>query len=171
MVPGSESWAGGCLRRPIGNDVLSVEYLSQNTSLACNASKHGLVNGGVAGCTRIADRHAIEAAIDRLPQSRVNADIRRHTGKEQPGNTGRAKYQLQIRCVERTEPRFIDDRLSRQWREDLDLRIATLVGLRDRLTTCIGCGCLSIDRCELLNPDDEAAALGAGAHYLTRERT
>ena len=35
-----------------------------------------------------------------------------------------------------------------------------------RLTTCIGCGCLSIDKCELLNPDDEAAAAGAGAHYL-----
>ena len=61
-------------------------------------------------------------------------------------------------------------RLSRLWREDLDRRIATLEALRDRLTTCIGCGCLSIDRCSLLNPDDEAAALGPGAHSLTRER-
>jgi MerR family transcriptional regulator, redox-sensitive transcriptional activator SoxR len=61
-------------------------------------------------------------------------------------------------------------RLSRLWREDLDRRIATLEALRDRLTTCIGCGCLSIDRCSLLNPDDEAAALGPGAHSLTRDR-
>ena len=60
--------------------------------------------------------------------------------------------------------------LSRRWREDLDRRIATLEALRDRLTTCIGCGCLSIDRCSLLNPDDEAAALGPGAHSLTRDR-
>jgi MerR family redox-sensitive transcriptional activator SoxR len=60
------------------------------------------------------------------------------------------------------------ERLSRRWRADLDRRIATLEALRGRLSTCIGCGCLSIDRCELLNPDDEAAALGAGAHYLTR---
>jgi MerR family redox-sensitive transcriptional activator SoxR len=60
-------------------------------------------------------------------------------------------------------------RLSRRWQEDLDRRIETLQALRNRLTTCIGCGCLSIDRCALLNPDDEAAGLGAGAHYLTHE--
>jgi MerR family transcriptional regulator, redox-sensitive transcriptional activator SoxR len=60
------------------------------------------------------------------------------------------------------------ERLSRRWRADLDRRIETLEALRGRLTTCIGCGCLSIDRCTLLNPDDEAAGLGAGAHYLTR---
>jgi MerR family redox-sensitive transcriptional activator SoxR len=61
------------------------------------------------------------------------------------------------------------ERLSKRWRDDLDARIVTLEALRDRLTTCIGCGCLSIDRCELLNPDDEAAARGAGAHYLTAD--
>ena len=57
-------------------------------------------------------------------------------------------------------------RLSRSWREDLDRRIATLQALRTRLTTCIGCGCLSLTKCALLNPDDEAAAKGPGAHYL-----
>jgi MerR family redox-sensitive transcriptional activator SoxR len=66
----------------------------------------------------------------------------------------------------RTPGRRDWERLSNRWRDDLDARIATLEALRDRLTTCIGCGCLSIDRCELLNPDDEAAAQGAGAHYL-----
>jgi MerR family redox-sensitive transcriptional activator SoxR len=58
------------------------------------------------------------------------------------------------------------ERLSNRWRDDLDARIATLQALRERLTTCIGCGCLSIDKCDLLNPDDEAADRGAGAHYL-----
>ena len=62
------------------------------------------------------------------------------------------------------------ERLSRRWRADLERRIATLEALRDRLTTCIGCGCLSIDACKLLNPDDEAVELGPGAHYLLRER-
>ncbi|MBV8942019.1 MAG: redox-sensitive transcriptional activator SoxR [Solirubrobacterales bacterium] len=70
---------------------------------------------------------------------------------------------------DRTPTRRDWDRLSRSWRADIDRRIATLQALRDRLTTCIGCGCLSIDRCSLLNPDDEAAALGAGAHYLRRD--
>ncbi len=61
------------------------------------------------------------------------------------------------------------ERLSRGWRDDLDRRIATLQALRNRLTTCIGCGCLSLDTCTLLNPDDEAAALGAGPHYFERD--
>jgi MerR family redox-sensitive transcriptional activator SoxR len=66
----------------------------------------------------------------------------------------------------RTPSRKDWERLSNKWRDDLDARIETLQALRNRLTTCIGCGCLSIDRCDLLNPDDEAAARGAGAHFL-----
>ena len=66
----------------------------------------------------------------------------------------------------RTPSRKDWERLSHKWRDDLDARISYLLALRDRLTTCIGCGCLSIDQCDLLNPDDEAAVRGAGAHYL-----
>jgi MerR family redox-sensitive transcriptional activator SoxR len=69
----------------------------------------------------------------------------------------------------RTPSRRDWERLSNRWRDDLDARIETLQALRDRLTTCIGCGCLSIDKCDLLNPDDEAAGQGAGAHYLRAE--
>ena len=60
------------------------------------------------------------------------------------------------------------ERLSRSWASELDERIATLEAVRGRLTTCIGCGCLSLRTCGLLNPDDEAATLGGGAHYFTR---
>jgi MerR family transcriptional regulator, redox-sensitive transcriptional activator SoxR len=69
----------------------------------------------------------------------------------------------------RTPTRRDWERLSRAWRDDLDGQIATLRSIRDRLTTCIGCGCLSIDACTLLNPDDEAGSLGPGAHYLRRD--
>src|SRR5581483_7651173 len=48
------------------------------------------------------------------------------------------------------------ERLSAAWRRELDERIATLEAVRDRLTTCIGCGCLSLKTCRLLNPVDEA---------------
>ena len=58
------------------------------------------------------------------------------------------------------------ERLSRHWRRGLDERIAMLEALRGRLTTCIGCGCLSLKTCALLNPGDEAGSLGGGAHYL-----
>jgi MerR family transcriptional regulator, redox-sensitive transcriptional activator SoxR len=60
------------------------------------------------------------------------------------------------------------ERLSRSWREQLDARITTLEAIRGRLTTCIGCGCLSLKTCGLLNPGDEAAASGPGAHYFIR---
>jgi MerR family transcriptional regulator, redox-sensitive transcriptional activator SoxR len=60
------------------------------------------------------------------------------------------------------------ERLSRGWRREIDERIATLEAIRGRLTTCIGCGCLSLKTCALLNPGDEAGSLGGGAHYLRR---
>ena len=69
----------------------------------------------------------------------------------------------------RTPSRRDWERLSKRWRDDLDARIETLQALRNRLSTCIGCGCLSIDKCDLLNPGDEAAARGAGAHYLRED--
>ena len=60
------------------------------------------------------------------------------------------------------------ERLSRGWARQLDERIDTLEALRTRLTTCIGCGCLSLKTCRLLNPDDEAGSLGGGAHFLRK---
>jgi MerR family transcriptional regulator, redox-sensitive transcriptional activator SoxR len=57
-------------------------------------------------------------------------------------------------------------RLSRSWRRRLDEQIEALVALRDGLDSCIGCGCLSLQRCRLYNPDDRAAAGGTGAQLL-----
>jgi MerR family transcriptional regulator, redox-sensitive transcriptional activator SoxR len=57
-------------------------------------------------------------------------------------------------------------RLSRAWRRDVDERIERLEALRDRLTSCIGCGCLSLATCSLFNPDDVAASRGSGPRYL-----
>lgn len=57
-------------------------------------------------------------------------------------------------------------RLSRRWRTSLDERIARLERLRDDLDGCIGCGCLSLRKCRLQNPDDTLAADGAGPRLL-----
>jgi MerR family transcriptional regulator, redox-sensitive transcriptional activator SoxR len=57
-------------------------------------------------------------------------------------------------------------RLSREWRPQLDARIAALTRLRDQLDSCIGCGCLSLQRCALYNPADKASASGSGARFL-----
>mgnify|MGYP001794506432 CR=1 FL=1 len=56
--------------------------------------------------------------------------------------------------------------VSTRWRDDLSARIALLTSLRDDLTGCIGCGCLSVDECPLANADDKLSKLGSGPHLL-----
>ena len=58
------------------------------------------------------------------------------------------------------------ERLSTQWREQLDGRIEQLQLMRDKLTSCIGCGCLSLNSCGLYNKDDRSAKFGTGPRYL-----
>ena len=56
-------------------------------------------------------------------------------------------------------------KLSRSWTTRIDARIAELERLRDGLTQCIGCGCLSLHQCQLANPGDRAARSGSGPRY------
>jgi MerR family transcriptional regulator, redox-sensitive transcriptional activator SoxR len=66
----------------------------------------------------------------------------------------------------RTPRRDDWEKISALWRDDLDRRIEQLTRLRDQLTTCIGCGCLSLDTCALSNPHDELGAVGPGPRRL-----
>ncbi len=66
----------------------------------------------------------------------------------------------------RTPTRADWSRLSARWRRRLDERIALMERLRDELTGCIGCGCLSLRRCKLINPDDRLALSGPGPRKL-----
>ena len=66
----------------------------------------------------------------------------------------------------RTPTRADWSRLSRGWRRRLDDQIAALTALRDGLDSCIGCGCLSLQRCAMSNPGDTARSSGPGAAYL-----
>jgi MerR family redox-sensitive transcriptional activator SoxR len=61
-------------------------------------------------------------------------------------------------------------RLSGTWSARIDERIAELERLKAGLTECIGCGCLSLDRCKLANPDDRAASAGPGPRYWVGPR-
>jgi MerR family transcriptional regulator, redox-sensitive transcriptional activator SoxR len=61
-------------------------------------------------------------------------------------------------------------RLSKTWTARIDERVAELERLRAGLTQCIGCGCLSLDRCQLSNPGDRAARLGPGPRYWIGDR-
>ena len=65
----------------------------------------------------------------------------------------------------RTPTRADWQRISRRFRTLIDARISTLERIRDTLDGCIGCGCLSLRRCALYNPEDRAARAGAGPRY------
>lgn len=61
--------------------------------------------------------------------------------------------------------------LTAHWRNELDERISALIRLRDELTGCIGCGCLSMQDCPLRNPDDHLAQQGPGAVLLNTNKS
>ncbi len=78
----------------------------------------------------------------------------------------RIRAALETLPASRTPTRRDWERLSRGWQARLDEQIAGLQKLRDGLTSCIGCGCLSLRTCALSNPGDVVAAQGPGARYL-----
>jgi len=73
--------------------------------------------------------------------------------------------------AERMPTRRDWSRLSQEWRQRIDQRIGELERLRAGLTECIGCGCLSLDRCQLANPGDRAARRGVGPRYWIGDRS
>ena len=54
-----------------------------------------------------------------------------------------------------------------RWQDELDRKIAQLTELKNMMTDCIGCGCLSLERCKLLNPYDELGEKGTGPRLMT----
>jgi MerR family transcriptional regulator, redox-sensitive transcriptional activator SoxR len=69
----------------------------------------------------------------------------------------------------RTPNRQDWEELSQTWQSELDHRIEQMIRLRDDLSSCIGCGCLSLDTCALVNPDDSLAQTGSGPRRLLVE--
>jgi MerR family transcriptional regulator, redox-sensitive transcriptional activator SoxR len=78
----------------------------------------------------------------------------------------RIKAALDLLPENRTPTRKDWARLSTAWRDDLNDHITQLEHLRDRLTGCIGCGCLSLQGCTLINPDDVLGRQGSGPRNL-----
>lgn len=74
--------------------------------------------------------------------------------------------QLEALPQDRAPSRQDWERLTADWRVELDQRIKRLEQLRDKFTDCVGCGCLSIDRCKLANRNDKLGEVGAGPRRL-----
>ncbi|WP_053979959.1 redox-sensitive transcriptional activator SoxR [Marinagarivorans algicola] len=67
---------------------------------------------------------------------------------------------------ERTPTKADWEKLSRGFAKDIDQKVAQLQTLKASLSTCIGCGCLSLQKCRLYNPDDKINQRGSGPRYL-----
>ncbi len=80
------------------------------------------------------------------------------------------RSQLETLPEQRTPTKKDWARISRHFRKELDAKIETLTRLRDQLDGCIGCGCLSLRKCTLYNPEDRARRHGSGPRYLMGDR-
>ena len=144
-------------------------------------STHALLTIG-----EVADRAGVSASALRFYDSRGLISAERTTGNQRryPRSTLRRvafvraaqRVGLSLEDIaaalatlpqERTPTKSDWERLSHSWRGILDTRIAELEALRDRLTGCIGCGCLSLRSCSLMNPGDVLAGQGPGAVRLS----
>ena len=138
--------------------VLSVGELARRSGVSVSAlhfyEREGLIESWrSSGNQRRYERAVLRrVAIIRVAQA-VGiplAEIRTRLDSLPPGKVGWAK-------------------LAGEWRADLDRRIALLTRLRDRLDSCIGCGCLSVNDCPLRNPEDRAGGEGPGPRHLVAE--
>ena len=142
------------------NDLLTIGELSARSGTAPSALRF-YERVGLIGSTRTSgnQRRYERAALRRVAFIRIAQQV------------GVSLEEIRAALAElpsgRTPTRADWSRLSARWRARLDERIALLEGLRDRLTGCIGCGCLSLRRCALYNPGDRLAADGPGARLIT----
>ena len=139
--------------------MLTIGELARRTGLSVSAIRFYEARGLVSAIrTSGNQRRFLRSDIRRLSfaliaqQVGVSLDEIRAALSELPEN--------------RTPTRADWARLSARWRRRLDERIALMERLRDQLTGCIGCGCLSLSRCKLVNPGDRIASRGAGAQIL-----
>lgn len=146
---------------PTGN--LSIGQLAERTGLAVSAIRYYETQGLVhpernAG----GQRRYLRSDIRRLSFVQI---------AQQFGFTiGQIREQFAALPDGRTPTKQDWTRISRGFRAELDQRIETLTKLRNNLDGCIGCGCLSLRKCALYNPQDRAAKNGVGPRYLMGDR-
>jgi MerR family redox-sensitive transcriptional activator SoxR len=146
-----------------GSDLLTIGDLSQRTGLSVSAIRF-YEEKGLVHPTRNAggQRRFLRADIRRLSFVLV--------AQEFGFSIAEIAAQLQ-RLPEGRAPTKADwTRISAEFRVHLDRKIERMTALRDKLDSCIGCGCLSMKSCQLYNAGDAAASKGRGPRYLLGDR-
>ena len=146
---------------PMGN--LSIGQLAERTGLAVSAIRYYETQGLVSPERNAGgQRRFLRSDIRRLSFVQI---------AQQFGFTiGQIREQFAALPDGRTPTKQDWTRISRSFRAELDQRIETLTNLRNNLDGCIGCGCLSLRKCALYNPQDRAAKRGTGPRYLMGDR-
>ncbi|MGH2726433.1 MAG: redox-sensitive transcriptional activator SoxR [Actinomycetota bacterium] len=141
------------------DDLLTVGEVASRSGFAASAvryyEKEGLLK---AGRTEGGQRRYERSVLRRLAFIRAARNI----------GLGLDEIRAELGKLPKSRTPTVADwnRISRGWRRRLDGQIDALVALRDGLESCIGCGCLSLGRCRISNPQDIAADAGPGAVYL-----
>jgi len=141
------------------SDRLSIGQLAERTGLSVSAIRF-YESEGLVTAERNAggQRRFLRSDIRRLSFIRI---------AQQFGFTiDRIRTQLHTLPEKRTPTKRDWARISHDFRRELDVKIETLSRLRDHLDGCIGCGCLSLRKCALYNPEDHARRYGTGPRYL-----
>ena len=143
--------------------LLSIGELSRRTGLSVSAIRFYEAQGLV---------RAVRSSGNQLRFAR--ADIRRLSFAQIAQTLGLSIAEIAAELASlplgRAPTRQDWQAISRRIRGRLQQRIAMLERTRDKLDGCIGCGCLSLDRCALYNPGDRAARAGAGPRFLLGDR-
>ena len=141
------------------NDLLPIGELARRTGLAVSAIRY------------YEDKGLVQAMRTMGNQRRfLRSDIRRLSFIliAQKLGLGLVEIEAELARLPQGRTPTLGDwqRLSRSMRTQLDARIALLNRTRMKLDECIGCGCLSLQRCALYNRDDRAGAAGPGPRYV-----
>ena len=140
-------------------DLLSIGQVAQRAGVARSALRYYESLGLIASTRTAGDRRRYRRAVLRRiavirAAQRVGLSLQ---------DIGDAFASVPI---EAAPTRAQWARMSAQWRPVIEQQIADLEKVRDELTGCIGCGCLSLQRCRLYNPEDELGAEGSGSRRL-----
>jgi len=145
--------------RPRADQLLTIGELTQRSGMAASALRF-YEREGLISATRTAggQRRYERAVLRRLAFIRAARSVGLSLDEVREAMDGLPSS--------RTPTKADWTAISRSWSKRLDEQIEALTALRDKLDSCIGCGCLSLARCRISNAGDNAAQFGPGAVYL-----
>lgn len=141
------------------NDLIPIGTLAKRTGLAVSAIRYYEMRGLITSLrTGGNQRRFLRSDIRRLSFILIAQQL----------GLGLAEIEAELAKLPQGRSPTLGDwqKISRSMRKQLDDKIALLVRTRNKLDECIGCGCLSLERCRLYNKDDRAAVSGAGPRFV-----